>query len=159
MKASVKALLVLGVYAAHTGAQAASLEHFNMLMQTRQASSSNQTDTSTLSWNISSEANSALAQAPLAGTFYRGGPELADINSPFHPVTGNGGWEWAVDKARSVVDQLTLDEKVNLTAGITGGRCEGTLGRVDRFGILSSASRMVRLDSVPRTLSPSSPPV
>ncbi|CBQ71352.1 related to beta-glucosidase [Sporisorium reilianum SRZ2] len=136
MKAAVKSLLVLSIYAANVlSAQAASLEHLNMLFHTRQADASNSTDSSSVNWNISSSDNSALATAPLAGTFYRGGPALADANSPFHPVTGNGGWEWAVVKARSVVGQLTLEEKVNLTAGITGGRCEGTLGRVDRFGI------------------------
>lgn len=136
MKAAVKSLLVLSIYAANAiSAQAASLEHLNLLFKARQAEASNDTDTTNINWNISSSDNSALAQAPLAGTFYRGGPELADTNSPFHPVTGNGGWEWAVEKARGVVDQLTLEEKVNLTAGITGGRCEGTLGRVDRFGI------------------------
>ncbi|KAJ9475867.1 Glycoside hydrolase [Pseudozyma hubeiensis] len=136
MKAVVKSLLVLSIYAANVlNAQAASLEHLNLFLNARQADTSNQTDASYPNWNISSSDNSALATAPLAGTFYRGGPEFADINSPFHPVTGNGGWEWAVEKARSVVGQLTLDEKVNLTAGIVGGRCEGTLGRVDRFGI------------------------
>ncbi|UTT87911.1 hypothetical protein NDA17_002583 [Ustilago hordei] len=136
MKASVKSMLVLSIYAATAlTAHAASLEHLNMLFHTRQAEAINETESSSLNWNISSDANSALATAPLAGTFYRGGPEFADLNSPFHPVTGNGGWEWAVEKARSVVGQLTLDEKVNLTAGIVGGRCEGTLGRVDRFGI------------------------
>ncbi|TKY87542.1 hypothetical protein EX895_003556 [Sporisorium graminicola] len=136
MKATVKSLLVLSIYAANVlSAQAASLEHLNLLFNTRQAQSDNQTDAVSINWNISSSDNSALATAPLAGTFYRGAPELADVNSPFHPVTGNGGWEWAVEKARGVVGQLTLEEKVNLTAGITGGRCEGTLGRVDRFGI------------------------
>ncbi|SNX87795.1 related to beta-glucosidase [Melanopsichium pennsylvanicum] len=136
MKAGVKSLLVLSIYASNLlSAQAASLEHLNLLFHTRQAEASNETSTIFINWNVSSADNSALAKAPYAGTFYREGPELANINSPFHPVTGNGGWEWAVEKARSVVGQLTLEEKVNLTAGITGGRCEGTLGRVDRFGI------------------------
>lgn len=136
MMATVKSLLVLSIYAANVlGTQAASLEHMPFFLNTHQADASNETDYSFPQWNISSSDNSALAKAPLAGTFYRGGPELADVNSPFHPVTGSGGWEWAVEKARSVVEQLTLEEKVNLTAGITGGRCEGTLGRVERFGI------------------------
>ena len=41
----------------------------------------------------------------------------------------------ARSKAQGVVNQLTLAEKANLTGGIVGGRCEGTLGRVDRFNI------------------------
>ncbi|MCO5565290.1 hypothetical protein L7F22_018963 [Adiantum nelumboides] len=45
-------------------------------------------------------------------------------------------WQSAVSKAQSIVSQLTLPEKANLTGGIGSvGRCEGTLGRVERFGI------------------------
>ncbi len=73
MKAAVKSLLVLSIYAANAlSAQAASLEHLNLLFNARQAAASNGTDTSNINWNISSSDNSALAQAPLAGTFYRG---------------------------------------------------------------------------------------
>lgn len=61
-------------------------------------------------------------------------PRAASDQSP--KVTGVGGWERAVHRARSVVSQLTLPEKANLTGGIGSvGRCEGTLGRVDRFNI------------------------
>lgn len=45
-------------------------------------------------------------------------------------------WQSAVSKAQSIVSQLNLQEKANLTGGIGSiGRCEGTLGRVERFGI------------------------
>ncbi|PWN87978.1 hypothetical protein FA10DRAFT_281476 [Acaromyces ingoldii] len=51
-------------------------------------------------------------------------------------ITGNGGWEAALARARHAVAQLDLAEKVNLTTGIGSvGRCEGTLGRVDKLGI------------------------
>lgn len=51
-------------------------------------------------------------------------------------VKGTGGWEWAVNRARNDVSTLSLAEKVNLTSGIgSSGRCEGTLGRVDKLGI------------------------
>ncbi|PWZ01809.1 hypothetical protein BCV70DRAFT_221559 [Testicularia cyperi] len=150
MKAIVRSLLLVSICAAgllSQDAHAASLAQLDLLLARQAASQSNTTSTSTgtgtgagntdPSWRISSEDNSALARAPLAGTFHRGGPDLADINSPLHPVTGNGGWEWAVDKARGVVSQLTVAEKVNLTAGVGAynGRCEGLLGRVERFGI------------------------
>lgn len=59
-----------------------------------------------------------------------------DTNHSSPHVTGTGGWEWAVHKAKHAVSTLSLAEKVNLTGGIGSvGRCEGTLGRVDKLGI------------------------
>lgn len=63
--------------------------------------------------------------------------ESANTTTSTSPqMTGAGGWESAFTRARDVVSQLTLAEKANLTGGIGSiGRCEGTLGRVDRFEI------------------------
>ena len=40
------------------------------------------------------------------------------------PISGDGGWTNAAAKAKAFVQQLTIDEKVNLTTGVdTVGRC------------------------------------
>lgn len=49
-------------------------------------------------------------------------------------ATGGKAWQSAFTKASKLVAQMTLDEKANLTSGVTG-RCAGTLGSVERFGI------------------------
>ena len=39
-------------------------------------------------------------------------------------ISGDGGWANAAAKAKAFVQQLTIDEKVNLTTGVdTVGRC------------------------------------
>lgn len=51
-------------------------------------------------------------------------------------VQGTGGWEWAVSRAQSLVSQMTLAEKANLTGGLgSNERCEGYTGAVERLGI------------------------
>lgn len=66
----------------------------------------------------------------------RGSDPAGSYAYPAVNVTGDGGWAWAVEKAREAISTLTLAEKVNLTTGIGSvGRCEGTLGRVDKLGI------------------------
>lgn len=51
-------------------------------------------------------------------------------------ATGGKAWQSAFTKASKLVAQMTLDEKANLTSGVTG-RCAGTLGSVERLGIPS----------------------
>lgn len=54
---------------------------------------------------------------------------------PVKLLTGDGGWQDAVSKAKKFVGKLTLEEKVNLTTGVgTGGRCVGNTGTVPRIG-------------------------
>ncbi|KAF4301013.1 putative beta-glucosidase 1 protein [Botryosphaeria dothidea] len=50
--------------------------------------------------------------------------------------TGNSSTAWATayEKARAIVQQLTLDEKSNLTRGFTG-TCVGNTGAIPRLGI------------------------
>ncbi|KAL4922894.1 glycosyl hydrolase family 3 N terminal domain-containing protein [Aspergillus aurantiobrunneus] len=62
------------------------------------------------------------------------------FSPPYYPAP-NGGWvsNWAeaYQKAHSIVSNLTLAEKVNLTTGtgIYMGPCAGQTGSVSRFGI------------------------
>lgn len=61
------------------------------------------------------------------------------FSPPFYPspeTRGKGNWTFAVEKARSFVAQLTLEEKVNLTTGVgwTGGRCVGNIPAIERVG-------------------------
>ncbi|EPQ30517.1 uncharacterized protein PFL1_02043 [Pseudozyma flocculosa PF-1] len=142
MKGSTRAVLFLGVYLSAllcSLTSAASIEHAQYLLNARQAAEHNTTvsNSPATEGTAVSSSDTVSPDSPYnAAGFWRGGPELADVNSPFHPITGNGGWEWAVERAKSWVSQMTIDEKLNLTAGLAGqGRCEGTLGRVDRFGI------------------------
>ncbi|KAJ9118611.1 hypothetical protein QFC22_003831 [Naganishia vaughanmartiniae] len=58
---------------------------------------------------------------------------------PFYPTPetrGQGNWTYAVDKARTFVASLTLEEKVNLTTGVgwQGGRCVGNIPAIERVG-------------------------
>lgn len=46
----------------------------------------------------------------------------------------NSAWNTAFLKSTSLVSQMTLSEKANLTSGILA-RCAGTLGSVPRLGI------------------------
>lgn len=48
--------------------------------------------------------------------------------------TSNSAWAAAYAKARAIVSQLTLDEKVNVTQGYTGA-CAGNAGALTRFNI------------------------
>ena len=128
----VSFLAALGIAA--TVGSAASLEQAHALLQARQQADTNATELPSTAVS-SSEPSSPGSKYNDAG-FWRGGPELATAESPFYPATGNGGWEWAYQEAKSLVSQMTLEEKVNLTTGVaSAGRCEGTLGTVERFGI------------------------
>lgn len=50
---------------------------------------------------------------------------------------GQGDWESAYSRARELVAQMTLEEKVNLTTGVgwESERCVGETGSVPRLGI------------------------
>ncbi|KAJ9101092.1 hypothetical protein QFC21_003310 [Naganishia friedmannii] len=61
------------------------------------------------------------------------------FSPPFYPTPetrGQGNWTYAVDKARTFVASLTLEEKVNLTTGVgwQGGRCVGNIAPIERVG-------------------------
>lgn len=62
------------------------------------------------------------------------------IASRLTPSTANGsgvgGWADAYSKARDLVGQMTLEEKVNLTGGIDNSStlCSGTIPSIDRLG-------------------------
>ena len=61
------------------------------------------------------------------------------FSPPFYPspeTRGKGNWTFAVEKARTFVAQLTLEEKVNLTTGVgwQGGRCVGNISPIERVG-------------------------
>ncbi|GHJ89176.1 hypothetical protein NliqN6_5578 [Naganishia liquefaciens] len=61
------------------------------------------------------------------------------FSPPFYPspeTRGKGNWTFAVEKARTFVAQLTLEEKVNLTTGVgwQGGRCVGNIPPIERVG-------------------------
>ncbi|KAA1473309.1 hypothetical protein DENSPDRAFT_866018 [Dentipellis sp. KUC8613] len=54
---------------------------------------------------------------------------------PAKPVAGDADWHSAVARARSFVNGLSLEEKVNLTTGVgTNGRCVGNTGEITRLG-------------------------
>jgi beta-glucosidase len=64
-------------------------------------------------------------------------------------ATGNGGWEAAYQKAKAFVAQLTIEEKVNLTAGYSASNgCSGNIPPISRLGFtgmcLSDAGNGVR---------------
>lgn len=64
---------------------------------------------------------------------------LYGLSPPVYPSpegTGNSSSAWAAaySKARSIVSQLTLEEKVNVTGGFSGA-CVGNTGAVTRLGI------------------------
>ncbi|KAF2163824.1 glycoside hydrolase family 3 protein [Zasmidium cellare ATCC 36951] len=64
---------------------------------------------------------------------------LYGLSPPVYPTPeGNGGvspeWQDAYTKARALVEQLTLEEKVNMTRGHTG-TCVGNTPAIDRLGI------------------------
>lgn len=55
---------------------------------------------------------------------------------PTPPTRGQSNWTYAVEKARTFVSSLTLEEKVNLTTGVgwQGGRCVGNIPPIERVG-------------------------
>lgn len=51
---------------------------------------------------------------------------ISPIVVPAPNVNGDNGWAAAVSKAQAFVNQLTLQEKINMTTGVgTTGRCLG----------------------------------
>ncbi|CED82386.1 Glycoside hydrolase, superfamily [Phaffia rhodozyma] len=63
-------------------------------------------------------------------------PPEVPANHTFPAATGGAGWKDAFEKAKSIVDQMTIQEKVNVTSGIVGP-CVGNTAPVPRFGIPS----------------------
>ena len=53
------------------------------------------------------------------------------------PYATGGTWTAAFAKAKSLVDKMTLDEKVNVVAGTADTTCEAATGSVPRLGIPS----------------------
>jgi hypothetical protein len=45
-------------------------------------------------------------------------------------MTGAGGWEGALEKARAFVDQLTVEEKADMVTG-KPGPCVGNIGKLE----------------------------
>ncbi|KAJ6468264.1 glycoside hydrolase superfamily [Mycena sanguinolenta] len=60
---------------------------------------------------------------------------ISPIFLPTPPVAGTGDWASAVQRARTFVQGLTLEEKINVTTGIDiFGRCVGNTGTIPRIG-------------------------
>ncbi|KAF3012825.1 hypothetical protein G7054_g4176 [Neopestalotiopsis clavispora] len=60
---------------------------------------------------------------------------LSDPVYPTPELEASGSWADAITKAQAFVSQLTLDEKVNLTAGgTTSTGCSGYIPAIDRLG-------------------------
>ncbi|KAF2855945.1 glycoside hydrolase family 3 protein [Plenodomus tracheiphilus IPT5] len=83
----------------------------------------------------------ALTPAPAVSQGYTNESQvpLYGLSPPIYPSpTGNGStstsWAAAYARARAIVSQLTLDEKSNLTHGVTGP-CVGQTGAVPRLNI------------------------
>ncbi|KAF3764314.1 family 3 glycoside hydrolase [Cryphonectria parasitica EP155] len=59
-------------------------------------------------------------------------------SEPVYPTPqqdGNGAWAAAITKAKALLDQMTMDEKVNLTSGVsTTTGCAGMIAAVPRLG-------------------------
>lgn len=60
------------------------------------------------------------------------------MSPPVYPSpngTGTGDWALAYKKATGFIDQLTLDEKISLTAGVgSDTSCVGTVAAINRLG-------------------------
>ena len=60
------------------------------------------------------------------------------MSPPVYPSpsgNGTGDWATAYKKAKSFVSQLTFDEKISLTAGVSSGTsCVGTVASITRLG-------------------------
>ena len=79
---------------------------------------------SVISISHASTQNLTIGNVILSDTYFYG------QSPPFYPtpqVSGIGGWSQYVDQARSLVSQMTLEEKVMMTGGIaqTNNSCGG----------------------------------
>lgn len=79
----------------------------------------------------SSSQNASNASVILDDTFFYG------QSPPFYPApaaSGAGGWLEHVERARSLVSQMTLEEKVNLTGGARANNsCGGNIPPIERL--------------------------
>lgn len=76
-------------------------------------------------------ARQAAAQSPITDDtyFYGQSPEV-----PAPIANGSGNWADAYSKAKAFVDQLSLEEKVNLTGGVTSNSaCSGIIPAIPRL--------------------------
>ncbi|OAA65469.1 beta-glucosidase [Niveomyces insectorum RCEF 264] len=74
----------------------------------------------------------SAATAPSEVPYYGRSPPV--YPSPFGTGSSNARWARAYRHARALVDQMTLEEKVNLTYG-TPGPCAGNTAPVARLGV------------------------
>lgn len=87
-----------------------------------------------------------LAQTTHNDSFYYG--QSPAVEPPI--ANGTGPWATAYSKARDFVAQLSLEEKVNLTGGVTSPRngCSGNIPAIERAGFpglcLNDAGQGVR---------------
>lgn len=88
-------------------------------------------------WNVvfiihSSAQNLTIDNAILSDTYFYG------QSPPFYPTpqtSGIGEWQQYVDQARSLVSQMTLEEKVTMTGGVaqTNNSCGGFIPPIRRL--------------------------
>lgn len=76
--------------------------------------------------------NLTIGNVILSDTYFYG------QSPPFYPtpqVSGIGGWTQYVDQARSLVSQMTLEEKVMMTGGVaqTNNSCGGFIPPIPRL--------------------------
>lgn len=75
-----------------------------------------------------------------AVSYAEAGAQSGQTSPPHYPspwTEGLGDWSAAVTRARDLVRQMTLAEKVNLTSGVgwEGDKCVGNTGSVPRLGL------------------------
>jgi beta-glucosidase len=60
---------------------------------------------------------------------------VSPVVVPAKATAGKGDWAWAVAKARKFVSGLTIEEKVNVTTGVSlSGKCLGNTGEITSRG-------------------------
>lgn len=64
-------------------------------------------------------------------------PQPRAAGNASYPRADGGSWTEAFALAKSLLGQMTLEEKVNLTTGISSPACSGNTGSVPRLGIPS----------------------
>ncbi|CCH45163.1 beta-glucosidase [Wickerhamomyces ciferrii] len=87
---------------------------------------------------------SIVSASPMSDSFFKAESDPNYNVVPFYPTPQggrieDGKWQAAYHRARQLVDQMTVVEKVNLTTGIgmSNGPCSGNTGSVPRLGIES----------------------
>ncbi|WVW85507.1 hypothetical protein I302_107545 [Kwoniella bestiolae CBS 10118] len=78
--------------------------------------------------------NSFLLLSPFLPTSLIPSSQITPHEDYHGPLTDGGVWYEAYERARGVVKEMTMEEKVNLTTAITGP-CQANSGGVPRLGI------------------------